>query len=100
MSGWRPPTDSAGGGTTHRLCWRSSGLALAPEGTLWQSITRRRIVIIRDPYTRQALVELTIPATKKYVAQRQAGGEPLGKAERTHVMGMETPIERQSPNPQ
>ena len=35
-----------------------------------------RIVIIRDPDTRQALVELTIPATKKYVAQRQAGRTP------------------------
>jgi hypothetical protein len=35
-----------------------------------------RIVIIRDPDTRQALVELTIPATKKYVAQRQAGENP------------------------
>ena len=35
-----------------------------------------RIVIIRDPDTRQALVELTIPATKKYVAQRQAGESP------------------------
>jgi hypothetical protein len=29
-----------------------------------------------DPDTRQALVELTIPATKKYVAQRQAGENP------------------------
>jgi hypothetical protein len=36
-----------------------------------------RIVIIRDPDTRQALVELTIAATKKYVAQRQAGENPL-----------------------
>jgi nitroreductase len=35
-----------------------------------------RIVIIRDLDTRQALVELTIPATKKYVAQRQAGENP------------------------
>jgi nitroreductase len=35
-----------------------------------------RIVIIRDPDTRQALVELTIPATKKYVAQRQAEENP------------------------
>jgi nitroreductase len=35
-----------------------------------------RIVIIRDPDTRQALVEVTIPATKKYVAQRQAGENP------------------------
>ena len=35
-----------------------------------------RIVIIRDPGTRQALVEVTIPATKKYVAQRQAGENP------------------------
>jgi nitroreductase len=35
-----------------------------------------RIVIIRDPDTRQALVELTIPATKKYVAQRRAGENP------------------------
>src|SRR5215217_8856919 len=35
-----------------------------------------RIVIIRDPDTRQALVEVTIPAAKKYVAQRQAGENP------------------------
>ena len=31
-----------------------------------------RIVIIRDRGTRQALVDLTIPGAKKYVAQRQA----------------------------
>lgn len=71
----------------------------SPEGTLWQSIKRRRIVELyqvmrttsavrhftndrdplhhpRDSDTRQALVELTIPATKKYVAQRQAGRTP------------------------
>ena len=36
-----------------------------------------RIVIIRDPDTRQALVELTIPATKKYVAQAASRGESL-----------------------
>ena len=34
------------------------------------------MVMIRDPDTRQALVELTIPATKKFVAQRQAGENP------------------------
>ena len=115
-----------GFGTGFRPCREADhriGLALAPEGTLWQSIKRRRIVelyevmrttsavrhftndplpdeilytildnarfapsggnrqgtrivIIRDPDTRQALVELTIPATKKYVAQRQAGENP------------------------
>jgi nitroreductase len=35
-----------------------------------------RIVVVRDHSTRQALVELTIPAAKKYVAQRQAGEKP------------------------
>lgn len=35
-----------------------------------------RIVIIRDRATRQALVDLTIPGAKKYVAQRQAGENP------------------------
>jgi nitroreductase len=35
-----------------------------------------RIVVVRDHGTRQALVELTIPAAKKYVAQRQAGENP------------------------
>jgi nitroreductase len=35
-----------------------------------------RIVIIRDRITRQALVDLTIPGAKKYVAQRQAGENP------------------------
>ena len=35
-----------------------------------------RIVIIRDRVTRQALVDLTIPGAKKYVAQRQAGENP------------------------
>lgn len=45
----------------------------APSGGNRQGI---RIVIIRDPDTRQALVELTIPGTKRYVAQRQAGENP------------------------
>jgi nitroreductase len=35
-----------------------------------------RIVIIRDRGTRQALVDLTIPGAKKYVAQRHAGENP------------------------
>lgn len=35
-----------------------------------------RIVIIRDRGIRQALVDLTIPGAKKYVAQRQAGENP------------------------
>jgi nitroreductase len=35
-----------------------------------------RIVLIRDRGTRQALVDLTIPGTKKYVAQRRAGENP------------------------
>jgi nitroreductase len=35
-----------------------------------------RIVIIRDRGTRQALVDLTIPGAKKYVAQRRAGENP------------------------
>jgi nitroreductase len=35
-----------------------------------------RILVIRDRGTRRALVELTIPGAKKYVAQRQAGENP------------------------
>ena len=35
-----------------------------------------RIVIIRDRGTRQALVDLTIPGAKRYVAQRRAGENP------------------------
>jgi nitroreductase len=35
-----------------------------------------RIVIIRDRGTRQALVDLTIPGARKYVAQRRAGENP------------------------
>ena len=35
-----------------------------------------RILIIRDRGTRQALVDLTIPGAKKYVAQRRAGENP------------------------
>jgi nitroreductase len=35
-----------------------------------------RIVIIRDRGTRQALVDLTIPGAKKYVAQRRVGENP------------------------
>jgi nitroreductase len=35
-----------------------------------------RIVIIRDRGTRQALVDVTIPGAKKYVAQRRAGENP------------------------
>jgi nitroreductase len=35
-----------------------------------------RILVIRDRGCRQALVELTIPGAKKYVAQRQAGENP------------------------
>jgi nitroreductase len=45
----------------------------APSGGNRQST---RIVIIRDRVTRQALVDLTIPGAKKYVAQRQAGENP------------------------
>jgi nitroreductase len=35
-----------------------------------------RIVIVRDQGTRRSLIELAIPAVKKYVAQRQAGENP------------------------
>jgi nitroreductase len=35
-----------------------------------------RIVVVRDRGTRRALIELTIPAARKYVAQRQAGENP------------------------
>ena len=35
-----------------------------------------RILIIRDRGTRQALVDLTIPGARRYVAQRQAGENP------------------------
>jgi nitroreductase len=46
---------------------------VAPSGGNRQGT---RIVIIRDRGTRQALVELTIPGAKKYVAQRRAGENP------------------------
>jgi nitroreductase len=35
-----------------------------------------RVVIVRDQGTRRSLIELAIPAVKKYVAQRQAGENP------------------------
>ena len=35
-----------------------------------------RIVIVRDQGTRRSLIELTVPAARKYVAQRQAGENP------------------------
>jgi nitroreductase len=35
-----------------------------------------RIIVVRDRGTRRALIELTIPAARKYVAQRQAGENP------------------------
>jgi nitroreductase len=35
-----------------------------------------RIVIIRDQGTRRSLIELTLPAARRYVAQRQAGEKP------------------------
>jgi len=45
----------------------------APSGRNRQGT---RIVIIRDRGTRQALVDLTIPGAKKYVAERRAGENP------------------------
>jgi nitroreductase len=44
-----------------------------------------RIVVVRDHATRQALVELTIPATKKYVAQRLAGENPWNTIDPSRV---------------
>jgi nitroreductase len=44
-----------------------------------------RIVIVRDHSTRQALSELSIPAAKKYAAQRQAGENPWNTIHRSRV---------------
>ena len=44
-----------------------------------------RIVVVRDHNTRQALVELTVPATKKYVAQRLAGENPWNTIDPSRV---------------
>jgi nitroreductase len=44
-----------------------------------------RIVVVRDHGTRQALVELTVPATKKYVAQRLAGENPWNTIDPSRV---------------
>lgn len=44
-----------------------------------------QILIIRDPSTRQALVELTIPGARRYVAQRVAGEGPWNPVEPSRV---------------
>jgi nitroreductase len=44
-----------------------------------------RIVIIRDRDTRQALLELTIPAARKYIAQRHAGENPWNTIDPSRV---------------
>src|SRR5213593_4186321 len=35
-----------------------------------------RVIVVREPVTRQALAELTAPAAKRYAAQQAAGENP------------------------
>jgi nitroreductase len=44
-----------------------------------------RIVIVRDQGTRRSLIELTVPAARRYVAQRQAGENPWNTIYRSRV---------------
>jgi nitroreductase len=44
-----------------------------------------RVVVVRDHGTRQALVELTIPAARKYLAQRRAGENPWNTIDPSRV---------------
>ncbi len=48
-----------------------------------------RIVIVRDEGTRRSLIELTVPAARKYVAQRQAGENPWNSIHPSRVAGDE-----------
>src|SRR6478672_3416006 len=44
-----------------------------------------RIVVVRDPETREALVGLTVPGARRYVAQRIAGEGPWNPVEPTEL---------------
>ena len=48
-----------------------------------------RIVVVRDPTTRQALAELTIPGARRYTAQREAGEGPWNAAAPTRLSAAE-----------
>jgi nitroreductase len=44
-----------------------------------------RVIVVRDPATRRALVDLTLPAARRYTAQVQAGENPWNTIEPTRV---------------
>src|SRR5262247_2448217 len=44
-----------------------------------------RVIVVREPATRQALAELTAPAAKRYAAQQAAGENPWNPVVRTSV---------------
>ncbi|MGQ4808449.1 hypothetical protein NKDENANG_01832 [Candidatus Entotheonellaceae bacterium PAL068K] len=44
-----------------------------------------RVIVVRDPATREALAALTAPAAKRYVAQLQAGENPWNTIDPTAV---------------
>ncbi len=59
-----------------------------PDATLYRILDRARfapsggnrqgwrVIVVRDPVTRQALADLTLPAARRYTAQVQAGENP------------------------
>jgi nitroreductase len=44
-----------------------------------------RVVVVRDPVTRERLAALTVPAAKRYTAQLQAGENPWNTVDATSV---------------
>ena len=68
-----------------------------PDDTLWAILDDARfapsggnrqgahIVVVRDPDTRQSLVELGLPAARRYLAQRAAGENPWNPVHPTSV---------------
>src|SRR3954452_12034411 len=46
-----------------------------------------RILVVRDPDTREALAELTLPGARRYLAQRRAGEAPWSPVAPTALSG-------------
>jgi nitroreductase len=44
-----------------------------------------RVIVVRDPTTRRAIADLTVPAARRYAAQVQAGENPWNTVEPTRV---------------
>lgn len=44
-----------------------------------------RVIVVRDPATRRALADLTVPAARRYTAQVQAGENPWNTVEPSRV---------------